>query len=184
MGYCCGITEEVSTMRSQNSIDELGILEDQGKQERKEKREARKRDVEVQEAKKQGRRNKRKGVRKEMELEELLYRFGFIRRLDSGVMTGGDVVRVIRDGRVLGIGENKFRHDGQGFEMLYKYFAQSHLTDFVVVGKANAKRLFVIPEDKFIRLLEEAGYDKFSEVSNGYMEWRARAEKRKSLRKK
>jgi len=171
-------------VRNQDSVDELDILEEQGKLERKEKREAKKQNSAIQEAKMQGRRNKRKGVRKEMELEELLYQFGFIRRLDSGIMTGGDVVRIVKDGKVLEVGENKFRHDGQGFETLYKYFAQSHLTDFVVVGKANAKRLFVIPEDKFIRLLEEAGYDKFSEDSNGYIEWRARAEKRKSLRKK
>jgi len=171
-------------VRDQNSIDELDILEEQGKLERKKMREAKKRNPTIQEAKKQGRRNKRKGTKKEMELEELLYEFGFIRRLDSGILTGGDVVRVVKDGKVLEVGENKFRHDGQGFEMLYKYFAQSHLTDFVVVGKANAKRLFVIPEDKFIRLLLEAGYDKFDEKNNGYMEWKARSEKRKVLRRK
>ena len=164
--------------------DDLDVIEEQGRLERKSRKEEEKKDLKAQEAKKQGRRNKRKGTKKEMELEELLYQFGFIRRLDSGIMTGGDVVRVVKDGKVLEVGENKFRHDGQGFEMLYKYFAQSHLTDFVVVGKANAKRLFVIPEDKFIRLLEEAGYGKFDEKNNGYIEWRARAEKRKSLKKK
>lgn len=157
--------------------DVLGAIEEQGKKERL----AKKKKID-QDASKRGRRNKRKGVKKEMELEELLYKFGFIRRLDSGIMTGGDVIRVIKDGKVLEVGENKFRHDGQGFETLYKYFEQSRLVDFLVVGKANAKRLFVIPEDKFIRLLQEAGYDSFTEDAEGFIEWKTRSEKRRILK--
>lgn len=162
-------------------MDELTELEQQGCVERREYKRLVKKDPEALENIKKGRMNKRKGIKKEMALEELLYRYGFIRKLDSGVLTGGDVVRVIDDGKVLKVGENKFRHTGSGFEMLYRYFEQSRLTDFVVVGKANAKRLFVVPEDIFIQLLQEAGYDNFNEQTKGFAEWQARAEKEKFL---
>lgn len=123
--------------------------------------------------------SKRKGKAKEYEVEAILYKFGFIREPDSGIITGCDLKRVFNDKTIKYV-EVKYR--ASGFKTLYKFLQQSKTNDVLVIQAKHEERLYILTEDKFLALLSEAGYDKFDEKQAGYDLWAYRKERRKSLK--
>lgn len=107
----------------------------------------------------QGRRNKAAGYRSEKKGEERLSRFGFHRVTMSGAIEGepGDLRRDIPDGRALRMLENKRRKGGMGY--VYTWLAQEGCDGVRFDPGGRQKPLYILPEDVFLRVLEEAGYD-------------------------
>jgi len=126
-------------------------------------------------------RSKQKGKRKEFEVETILYKYGFIREPDSGIITGCDLKRVV-PGKAINYVEVKYRSGG--FRTLYKFLEQSKTSDMLVIQASLKERLYVIPESKMLRLLEEAGYNDIKPEDPGYDLWVYRSEKRKSLKRR
>lgn len=139
--------------------DELTQLEAEGAARRQEKSAARK-TPEAKAKRNTGRAQRNRGYRAEKRIEAKLARFGWRRVPLSGAVGGswsGDLRRDKQDGRVLNVTEIKHRQSG--WTTLRKWLAQGNADWLVLDEGAGKDFLCVIPEEKILQLLEEAGYE-------------------------
>ena len=167
-------------------IDEVDLVAQEGVAKRKAdaaERKALRQSPERKAARRKGRYSRNKGIREERATEDVLYAYGFIRNPDSGAQTGSDLVRPLEDGKTLRCGERKYSGDSAGFKTLYRYLEQSSLNDFLIVRGQGKQPLYVLTEAAMLRVLSEAGYDRFHAMIPGYEKWRYRQKSRPSLAK-
>ena len=147
-------------------MDEIEKLEAEGKAERAAKKAERK-TPEAKAKRNTGRAQKNRGYRAEKRIEGKLENYGFKRMPMSGALGGswsGDLRRDSPEYKTLQIVEVK--HRDSGWTQLRKWLAQGNADLLILDEGANKDFLCVVTGDKFIRLLEEAGYeDKHSYTS-------------------
>jgi hypothetical protein len=106
-----------------------------------------------------GRSPKRVGYYHEKRMEAALARFGFQRQIMSGALGGafaGDLRRPFDGAHLLTVLEVKRRANGQ--TLLRRWATQSGAEGLLLVGPRGSQTLAVLPLDRFVSLLEEAGY--------------------------
>jgi len=139
-------------------MDELDLLEQQGREEREARRQARK-TPEAKAKRNRGRAQRNRGLRVEREMARRLARFGFERVPLSGAVGGswrGDLRRSKCDKAVTVI-EVKRRE--KGFATLENWLAQGGGMDALIIDPGGrSKPMVVMYLEKFEQLLEEAGY--------------------------
>ncbi len=107
----------------------------------------------------QGRRNRQNGYMSEHRGERILEPFGFHRQVQSGKVKvlPGDLVRDIPDGRVMRRLENKRRKGG--WPTLDTWLTQGSVQGLRLDPGEGGPVKYVLPEEVFLTLLQEAGYN-------------------------
>ncbi|MEW6104766.1 MAG: hypothetical protein AB1563_00140 [Bacillota bacterium] len=106
-----------------------------------------------------GRAQKNRGYRSEHEAEKTLARFGFRRNPLSGAAKHwpGDLIRQVADGRCLRVIGNKRRQ--KGWKVLRQWLEQERAQCLRLDPGFGLTVGYWLPEEVFLKLLEEAGYE-------------------------
>lgn len=139
-------------------MDELDLLEEQGRQEKEAKKQEKK-TPEAKAKRNRGRAQRNRGLRVEREMAKRLARFGFSRVPLSGAVGGswrGDLRRPTID-KAITVIEVKRRE--KGFTTLQNWLAQGGGVDALIIDPGGrSKPMAVMYLDKLEELFEEAGY--------------------------